>query len=92
MLIFCFFQPRTYVPIIRQKIENLVFLFEIQSNFPSITLHTILLWNIKIPIIVKLCNFNMAAMMMIWIKHDCQYKAGWETTARQRRVEILGGE
>ena len=30
--IFLFFQHRTYVPIIRQKIESLVFLFEIRSN------------------------------------------------------------
>ena len=30
---FLLFQPRTYVPIIRQTIENLVFLFEIRSNF-----------------------------------------------------------
>ena len=27
-----FFQPRAYAPIIMQKIENLVFLFEIRSN------------------------------------------------------------
>jgi hypothetical protein len=32
MLFFLFFQPRTYVPIIRQKIANLVFLFEFWSN------------------------------------------------------------
>jgi hypothetical protein len=35
------FQPRTYVPIIRQTIENLVFLFEIRSNLLNATFNNI---------------------------------------------------